>query len=74
MILPLNCIRYVDDIFCVLRSEACVERFSDLLNSLHCNLKFVYELGPDQLAFLDTNITLPTDDSESASSTVYRKH
>lgn len=45
----------------------------DLLNSLHANLKFTYELGPDHLAFLDTNITLPTDDCEGFSSSVYRK-
>lgn len=66
-------LRYVDDIFCVFKSHEYVMRFFDFLNGLHSNLKFTYELGPDQLAFLDTSITLPTDDSQIASSTVYRK-
>ena len=66
-------LRYVDDIFCVFKSHAHVLRFLEFLNSLHQNLKFTYELGPDQLAYLDTFIRLPTDDFDSVSSTVYRK-
>ena len=65
-------LRYVDDLFCVFQSHASLLRFLEFLNGLHQNLKFTYELGPDQLAFLDTYIRLPTD-SDVVSSTVYRK-
>ena len=41
--------------------------------SLHANLRFTFELGPDRLAFLVTHISLPTNDFDSVTSTVYRK-
>ena len=66
-------LRYVDDIFCVFKSQIHVQQFFGIINNLHCNLKFTYELGPDQLPFLDTKITLPTDDFKSVTSSVYRK-
>ena len=66
-------LRYVDDIFCAFTSNAYVIQFLEFLNSLHANLRFTFELGPDRLAFLDTHISLPTNDFDSVSSTVYRK-
>ena len=65
--------RYVDDIFCVFRSGISHESFLNKLNSLHPNLKFTMELGNSSLAFLDTFISLPTDDNGTFSSKVFRK-
>ena len=65
--------RYVDDIFCVFRSGISHESFLNKLNSLHPNLKFTMELGNSSLAFLDTFISLPTDDNGTFSSQVFRK-
>ena len=67
-------LRYVDDIFCVFNSDSRVTLFLQFLNNLHPNLKFTSEIGPKELAFLDTSISLPDgDDSSDCSSTVYRK-
>ena len=66
-------LRYVDDIFCVFNSDEAITKFHDFLNKLHPNLRFTYELGPNSIAFLDTEIHLPIDETSSMSSTVYRK-
>ena len=63
----------MDDIFCVFRSGIRHESFLNRLNSLHLNLKFTMELGNSSLAFLDTYISLPTDDNGTFSSRVFRK-
>ena len=65
--------RYVDDIFCVFRSGIPYESFLNKLNALHPNLKFTMELGNSSLAFLDTYISLPTDDNGTFSSRIFRK-
>ena len=70
---PLLYARYVDDIFTVFDSENKVEQFLNMLNSLHPNLKFTYEIGPKNIAFLDTEIHLPTDKESNFISKVYRK-
>ena len=66
-------LRYVDDIFCVFQSPESVNKFFELLNSLHPNLEFTHEIGNDCLAFLDTSVSLPDDSSEVFTSKVYRK-
>ena len=70
---PVLYLRYVDDIFCVFRSGTSHEPFLSKLNDFHPNLKFTSEIGPSQLSFLDTCISLPTSDEESFSSKVFRK-
>jgi hypothetical protein len=45
-------------------------QFFDFLNSLHPNLQFTYEIGPDSIAFLDTKISIEND---GFSSTIFRK-
>ena len=70
---PVLYLRYVDDIFCVFRSGTSHEPFLSKLNDFHPNLKFTSEIGPSQLSFLDTCISLPTSDEESFTSKVFRK-
>ena len=70
---PCLYLRYVDDIFCVFRSGTSHEAFLNKLNSMHNNLKFTVEVGNSSLAFLDTFITLPTEEGETFSSRVFRK-
>ena len=48
--------RYVDDVFCVFRKGTDFHVFLKVLNSLHSNLKFTYELGGASLPFLDMKI------------------
>ena len=66
-------LRYVDDIFCVFRSGTSHEPFLSKLNDINPNLKFTSEIGPSQLSFLDTCISVPTSDEESFTSKVFRK-
>ena len=70
---PVLYLRFVDDIFCVFRSSTSHEPFLSKLNDFHPNLKFTSEIGPLQLSFLDTCISLPTSDEESFTSKVFRK-
>ncbi|MCG8430365.1 MAG: hypothetical protein MJA29_04255, partial [Candidatus Omnitrophica bacterium] len=70
---PSLYLRYVDDIFCVFRNDVPFQAFLDKLNSLHGNLRFTFELGPDTLPFLDTLVSLPNVDEGHASTEVYRK-
>ena len=43
------------------------------LNNLHSNLKFTCEIGPHKLAFLDTQISLSSNNDPSLITSVYRK-
>ena len=70
---PSLYLRYVDDIFCVFRIGSDYETFLTKLNNMHPSLQFTPEIGPSQLAFLDTKISLPTSDNENFSSSIYRK-
>ena len=63
--------RYVDDIFCVFRKNADYLKFLSKLNSLHPNLEFTYELGGDNMPFLNTEVKLSSSGLES---TIFRKH
>ena len=63
--------RYIDDILAIFNIQAHVDKFLEFLNSLHPNLQFTTELGPRNLAFLDTQITLHSDNN--LNSTVFRK-
>ena len=71
--LPALYLRYVDDIFCVFREGVDSKPFFEALNSLHINLKFTVENGDKCLSFLDTKVTLPSDESTDASINVFRK-
>ena len=70
---PSLYLRYVDDIFCVFRSDSSHKLFLSKLNNLHPQLKFTSEIGPSQLSFLDTYISLPTSEDDSFTSKVFRK-
>ena len=70
---PALYLRYVDDIFCVFRSNTPHLTFLAKLNNIHANLKFTSELGPSELSFLDTHISLPANDDECFTSRVFRK-
>ena len=62
--------RYVDDIFCVFSNNIDYLAYLDILNNLHPNISFTYELGGDTLPFLDTEICIKNGNFESW---VYRK-
>ena len=47
--------------------------FLNFINNLHPNLKFTHEIEPKQLAFLDTEIHLPSDIECVYASEVFRK-
>ena len=50
--------RYVDDIFCMLKTSEQVDNFLDFFNTRHKNIKFTIEKEQDQkLPFLDVFIT-----------------
>ena len=65
--------RYVDDIFCVFKAGTQHDAFLKMLNALHPNLKFTVEVGKSSISFLDTHISLPTNDGETFTSRVFRK-
>ena len=48
---PKLCLRYVDGIFCVFNNETSSDRFLDLLNKQHKNIKFTAEHGSETLPF-----------------------
>ena len=50
--------RYVDDVFCIFRKHFQFELFYGQLQSLHKNIKFIYEFGGNSLPFLKTQINL----------------
>ena len=55
---PRQYLRYVDDIICVFNYETSSDRFLDLLNKQHKNIKFTAEHGPETLPFLDVEVTI----------------
>ena len=71
--MPVHYSRYVDDIFCILNSLEYVEMFLNFRNNMHPNLKFTCEIGPQKLAFLDTQISLSHNNYLSLITSVYRK-
>ena len=71
--MPVHYSRYVDDIFCVFNSLEYVKTFLSFLNNMHSNLKFTWEIGPQKLAFLDTQISLSSNNDLSIITSVYRK-
>ena len=63
-------LRYADNIFCVFNNEISSDKFLDLLNKLHRNIKFTAEHGSETLPFLDFEITITESDIETK---IYRK-
>ena len=55
---PVIYLRYVDDIFCIFRKDVQFEIFYKKLNNLQKSFNFSYELGRNELEFLDINIRL----------------
>ena len=50
--------RYVDDIFCIFRKDVMFSNFYNKLNTLHEPITFTFELGGNELPFLDVKIKL----------------
>ena len=65
--------RYVDDIFCVFNTLEYAYMFFSSLNTKHSNLKLTYEIGSKKLAFMDTQISLPSNNDFCFITSVYRK-
>ena len=64
--------RFMDDIFCLFKSEKDADLFFQYLNSRHPNIKFTYEKqNTNKLPFLDINIHL--NDQGSFSTSIYHK-
>ena len=59
---PVLYLRYVDDIFCIFRKDVSFEKFHKKLNKLHKSINFTYELGGNELPFLDVNIKLTREE------------
>ena len=56
---PVFYARYIDDIFCIFRSNVDWKPFFSLLNSMHPNLQFTFEESNDSLLpFLDVHVQL----------------
>ena len=71
--MPVHYSRYVDYIFCVFSSLEYVEIFLCFLKNMHYHLKFTCEIGPQKLAFLDTQISLSSNNDLSFITSVHRK-
>ena len=71
--MPVHYSRYVDDIFCVFNYLEYVQMYSSFLNNIQSYLKFTCEIGPEKLAFLDTQISLSSNNDLSLITSVYRK-
>ena len=54
-------IRYFDDINCIFRKDVSFEKFHKKLNKLFKSINFTYELGGNELPFLDIKIKLTTE-------------
>ena len=63
--MPVHYSRYVDDIFCVFNSLEYAKMFLSFLNNIHPNLKSNCEIGPKKLAFLDSQISLSSNNDLS---------
>ena len=59
---PVLYLRYVDDIFCIFRKDVSFKKFHKKLNKLHKSINFTYELGGNELPFLDINIKLKREE------------
>ena len=69
---PIFFVRYVDDIFVLIRSKEHITHLAAYFSSRHPNIKFTYEVEVDNtLAFLDVNVYR---ESDKFSSTVHRKN
>ena len=64
---------YVDDKFCVFNSKEYVQMFLGFLNNYHHNLRSTYEIGLHIVAFMDTQISLSSNNDLSLITSVYRK-
>ena len=67
---PKLYLRYVDDIFCVFNNKASSDKFLDLLNKQHNNIKFTVEHASETLPFLDVEVTITESGIETK---IYRK-
>ena len=67
---PKLYLRYVDNIFCVFNNETSSDRFLDLLNKQHKNIKITAEHGSETLPFLDVEVTITESGIETK---IYRK-
>ena len=67
---PKLYLRYVDDIFFVFNNKTSSDRFLDLLNKQHKNIKFTAEHGSETLPFLDIKVTITESGIETK---IYRK-
>ena len=71
--MPVHYSRYVDDIFCVYNSLENAKMFLSFLNNNFYNLKLTCEIGTQKLTFLDTKISLSSNNDPSLITSVYRK-
>ena len=53
---PKLYLRYVDDIVCVINNETFSDKYLDLLNKQHKNIKLIAEHGSETLPFLDVEV------------------
>ena len=67
---PSLYLRYVDDVFAIFNNEKDCEKFLEILNSQHPNIKFTIEHATATLPFLDVEIKLS---EYSFDSSVWRK-
>ena len=67
---PKLYVRYVDDVFAIFNCKSSRDKFFDLLNKQHKNLRFTMEVANGTLPFLDVEIKIQ---QENASTWVYRK-
>ena len=65
--------RNIYDIFSASNSLENVKMLLSFLSNLHPNLKSTYEIEPHKLAFLDTPISLSSDNDISLNINIYRK-
>ena len=68
-IIPKLYLRYIDDIFALLRADQSHEDFFHFINALHPNLEFTVEIATSSLPFLDVEVKI----GESVELCVYRK-
>ena len=59
--------------FCVFKSLEYAQMSLGFLKNLHHNFKFAYEIGPRKFAFLDTQISLSSNNDFILITSVYRK-
>ena len=63
---PVFYARYIDDIFCIFRSDVDWKPFFSILNSMHPNLQFTFEESNDSLLpFLDVHVQLRDGGSDT---------